>query len=170
MQETAEDLEQLQQLLDHSYRNAGVHALEVITPERRLDASRLCALLTDMCLLVVATTTRDGRPLTGPVDGYFFRGAWYFGSSKDAVRMGHLRTRPAVSATYLPSEELSVSVHGRATLIDHRSAGHAAFRAMLLERNLPLYGPEWEELIDTSGAYARIEADRMLTFFMPAPS
>ncbi len=173
MHETPDDLERLQELLDRSYAMAGVHAREVITPERRLGAEALVGRLVGMCLLTVATVTKDGRPITGPVDGYFFRGSFYFGSSKDSIRMQHLRRRPAVSATYLPGEELSVSVHGRASTVDLRAAEHAEFRAMLLERNVPLYGPQWEEFIDQGAIYVRIAAERMLTFHldpMPDPS
>ena len=39
-----------------------------------------------MCLLVVATVTADGRPIAGPVDGIFYRGAFHFGTSPDAIR------------------------------------------------------------------------------------
>ena len=170
MHETPDDLDGLQELLDRSYALAGGHAREVITPERRLGAAELAQRLVGMCLLTVATVTQDGRPITGPVDGYFFRGSFYFGSSKESIRMRHLRQRPAVSATHLPGEELSVSVHGRAATIDLRAAEHAQFRSMLLERNVPLYGPEWEDFIDEGAVYVRIDAERMLTFHLdPVP-
>ena len=67
-----------------------------------------------MRLLVLATVTADGRPLAGPVDGYFLHGTFWFSSGRDAVRMRHLAKRPACSATHLPGEELAVTVHGRA--------------------------------------------------------
>lgn len=169
MQETPDDLETLQRLLDLSHERAGTHAREVITSERRVDAASLAERLIGMCLLVVATTTADGRPITGPVDGYFFRGQFYFGSSADSVKMRHLANRAQVSATYLPGEELAVSVHGTGELLDLKQPEHAGFRRMLLDRNVPLYGPEWEEMIDSTGVYARINAERMLTFSMDQP-
>src|SRR5207302_755535 len=79
--------------------------LHIITPERRLTAEQVCERLTGMCLLALATATRDGRPIVGPVDGIFFRGAFHFGSSPDSVRFRHIRKRPHVSATHLPGEE-----------------------------------------------------------------
>lgn len=94
MNETVGDLEKLQRLLDLSYANAGPHLLEVISPERRLSATELCARLSGMRLLVLATVSTDGRPLAGPVDGVFYRGAFNFGSSPDSVRIGHIRQRP----------------------------------------------------------------------------
>jgi uncharacterized pyridoxamine 5'-phosphate oxidase family protein len=120
--------------------------------------------LTGMCLLTLATVTADGRPLTGPVDGIFYRGAFHFGSAADSVRFRHIRARPAVSATHLPAEQLAVTVHGRAEFVE--VAG--GFRETLLEIYLPQYGAEWEsDFLDTGPTYARIEAERMFTFFMP---
>ena len=69
MLETPEEMDRLQQLLDDSAGRAGAHLREIITDERRLSAVQLCHVLTGMRLLVVATVTADGRPLTGAVDG-----------------------------------------------------------------------------------------------------
>ena len=71
-----------------------------------------------MRLLALATVTADGRPIVGPVDGIFYRGAFHFGSAPDSVRFRHIRARPQVSATHLPGEELAVTVHGRAVPVD----------------------------------------------------
>ena len=167
MHETPEDLVALQDLLDRSDRSAGRHLRQVITPERRLSAAELVERLSGMRLLALATVTADGRPLVGPVDGFLYRGAFHFGSSPASVRMAHIRRRPAVSATHLPGEELAVTVHGRATLIDMSSPGQAGFRATVLAEYVPRYGPEWEDVLDSGQAtYARIDADRMFTFHM----
>jgi uncharacterized pyridoxamine 5'-phosphate oxidase family protein len=162
--ETADDLAALQALLDRSIDGAGAHLRSIATPERRLDARGLCERLTGMTLLALATATRDGRPLVGPVDGVFFRGAFHFGTSSDAVRWRHILARPHVSATHLPGEHLAVTVHGRAVPVDHRAAEHAALRAALLEVYVPRYGPGWEEFLDSGPVYARIDAERMFTF------
>ena len=163
MHETADDLAALQELLDQSYERAGAHLRRIITPERRLTAEQVCERLTGMCLLALATTTRDGRPIVGPVDGIFFRGAFHFGSSRDSVRFRHIRERPYVSATHLPGEHLAVTVHGRAVPVDIREGG---FRQTLLDVYLPRYGPGWEKFLDSGPVYARIEAERMFTFAM----
>jgi nitroimidazol reductase NimA-like FMN-containing flavoprotein (pyridoxamine 5'-phosphate oxidase superfamily) len=166
--EQPEDLEALQALLDRSYARAGDHLLSIHDPERRLDARGVSERLTGMCLLSLATVTADCRPIVGPVDGIFYRAAFYFGSAPDSLRFRHIRSRPAVSATHLPGEELAVTVHGRAVEIDHRAPSEAAFRACLLEMYTPRYGPEWEhEFLDTGPVYARIDADRMFAFATP---
>jgi uncharacterized pyridoxamine 5'-phosphate oxidase family protein len=166
MRETTGDIAALQDVLDRSYDLAGPHLRRIITPERRLTAEQVSERLTGMCLLALSTTTSDGRPIVGPVDGIFVRGAFHFGSAPDSVRFRHIRARPHVSATHLPGEELAVTVHGRAVLADVK---HGPLRESLLEVYVPRYGPEWEhDFLESGPLYARIEPDRMFTFHMPA--
>jgi hypothetical protein len=164
--ETAEDLRALQALLDRSFDAGGEHLRRILTDERRVPAEALVAKLTGMTLLTLATVTRDCRPLVGPVDGVFFRGAFHFGSSPDSVRFRHIGARPQVSATHLPREEFGVTVHGRAIPVDVRAPEHAEFRATLLEVYVPRYGAEWEQFLDSGPVYARIDADKMFTLSM----
>jgi hypothetical protein len=161
---------ELQQLLDDSAAGAGPHLSGIITPERRLSAAELCEKLTGMRLLALATVTADGRPLVGPVDGYFLHGHWYFSSGRGAVRMRHLSARPAVSATHLPGDELAVTVHGTAELFEMSDPVHGALlRQAMLDHYLPRQGPafeEWVNGLDAPGG--RIVAQKMFTFHMPA--
>jgi len=160
MHETPGDLRRLQDLLDRSYRNAGAHLRSIITPGRRVSARRLADRLVGVRLLTLATATSDGRPLSAPVDGLFYRGEFWFGSGHESLRFRHLRERPAVSATHTEGEAFAVTVHGRAIEIDIRRC--PGFRDYCTE----VYGPTWE-VWGASAAYARIEADRMFTFQAP---
>jgi nitroimidazol reductase NimA-like FMN-containing flavoprotein (pyridoxamine 5'-phosphate oxidase superfamily) len=166
--ESQVEVAELQALLDLSYAHAGAHLLSIHTPERRLRAQQLSERLTGMCLLALATVAADGRPVIGPVDGIFHRGAFHFGSSPDSLRFRHIRARPRVSATHLPSEELAVTVHGRAVPIDVQGEEGAGLRRALLDIYLPRYGPGWEECLDSGPVYARIDADRMFAFAIAA--
>ena len=164
MHETTEQLEALQALIDRSYAAAGEHTLRIHTPERRLTAEQVCERLHGMSLLALATVSSAGRPVVGPVDGIFFHGAFHFGSSPDSVRARHIATRPWVSATHLPGEELAVTVHGRAEQVDVRSG---PFRRQLLEIYVPRYGESWADMLESGAMYWRIDAERMFTFSMP---
>ena len=167
MHETPEDIAALQELIDRSYESAGPHLLRIHDPERRLSAEQIAERMTGMRLLTLATVTADGRPIAGPVDGIFYRGAFHFGSSPDSVRFRHIRKRPQVSAVHLPGEELAISVHGRAVPVDVGAPENAGFRQAVLEIYLPRYGPEWEtNIMDAGAMYARIEAEKMFTFSM----
>jgi hypothetical protein len=169
MHETREDLASLQELLDRSAALGGTHLRSIITSERRLSAVELSDRLVGMRLLALATVTADGRPLVGPVDGIFYRGAFHFGSSPESVRFRHIRDRPQVSATHVPGEELAVTVHGRAVPIDVAAEDQEGFRRSLLDIYVPRYGPEWEDFLAGGVCYARIEAARMFTFHMDDP-
>src|SRR5580692_4194861 len=123
MLETPDELDRLQALLDRSMGTAGPHLLDIIGDERRLDVRQLTQRLEGMRLLVLATVTADGRPLTAPVDGYFLHGTFWFSLGTHAVRTRHLTERAQVSATYLPDESLAVTVHGSAERHELRSQG-----------------------------------------------
>jgi len=166
MHETADDLRALQALLDRSFDAGGEHLRRILTPERRLDAEQLVDRLTGMSLLSLATVSNDGRPFVGPVDGIFFRGAFYFGSSPDSLRFRHIAKRPQVSATHLPREEFAVTVHGTAVPVDVRAPEQIEFRGTLLEVYVPRYGAEWEQFLDSGPVYARIDAQKMFVLSM----
>jgi uncharacterized pyridoxamine 5'-phosphate oxidase family protein len=122
-------------------------------------AGDLCALLPGVQILSLSTVTSRCRPLVAPVDGLFFRGEWYFGSSQTSVRYQHITERPHVSAAHTRGEELAVLVHGRAEFVD--MAARPDLRAYYIET----YGPDWEDWAAGVGAfYARIVAEKMFTF------
>jgi uncharacterized pyridoxamine 5'-phosphate oxidase family protein len=171
--ETPEDIAALQELLDRSYAGAGAHLRSITTPERRVSAEDLVELLTGMCLLVVATVTADGRPIAGPLDGVFYRGAFHFGTAPNSVRYRHLQARPHVSATHLPREELAVTVHGRAVPVDVHAPEGRGFRETLFEIYGPRFGDEeWDRFLEggsdpaNAPVHTRIEPARMFTFRM----
>ncbi|HET6963788.1 MAG TPA: pyridoxamine 5'-phosphate oxidase family protein [Acidimicrobiales bacterium] len=167
MYETSDEIEQLQALLDRSAAGAGPHLSGIITGDRRLPAADLVSRLQGMVLLVVATVTTDGRPLVGPVDGYFLHGAFHFSSGRDSVRIRHLTARPAVSASHVPGESLAVTVHGRADLYELDDPARPALRQAMLDHYVPRQGPQFEEWLDELDAVAvRIEPDKMFTFHM----
>ena len=167
MLETPEELSRLQALLDDSMASAGPHLRSIIDEKRRLDAPALTERLTGMRLLVLATVTADGRPLAGPVDGYFLHGTFWFSSGTESVRMRHLAARPAVSATHLPGESLAVTVHGRAQCFSLRDPACEEMRQAMLDEYLPKQGPSFAEwMADVDALGARIEPEKMFTFHL----
>lgn len=140
MHETPEDIARLQRLLDESYENAGEHLRSIVTPERRLSAEDVCRELQGMTLLALATVTARGEPIVSPVDGIFYKGLLWFGSSETSVRFQHIRKRPQVSATHTRGEELVVTVHGKAVEIDKARGDCEGFKQTLRE----VYGSEWD--------------------------
>ncbi|HEX4106773.1 MAG TPA: pyridoxamine 5'-phosphate oxidase family protein [Solirubrobacteraceae bacterium] len=163
MHETADDLVALQAPLDRSDAAAGPHLRRIITPERRLSAEDLAARLTGMRLLALATVTRDGRPLVGPVDSVFFRGAFHFGTARDSIRWRHLIARPQVSATHVPGGARGHRPRpGDAGRRERRAVPPDAARRV--RRSLR---PRVGGVPRLRRGYARIAAERMFTFYGP---
>jgi nitroimidazol reductase NimA-like FMN-containing flavoprotein (pyridoxamine 5'-phosphate oxidase superfamily) len=167
MHETPLELNRVQRLLDESAEAAGAHMRGIITNERRLSAEQLVDRLRGMVLLVLGTATADGRPLVGPVDGYFLHGSFYFSSGRRSVRMRHLSVRPAVSATYLPNEALAVTAHGTAELFELSDPRRPELRQAMLDHYLPLQGSSFEAWLEAEDVLAaRIDAHKLFTFHL----
>ena len=150
MRETPEDIRRLQDLIDASYARAGAHLRSIHTPEARIAAEELVRRLDRMQVFVVATTTSDGRPRTGPVDTFLFRGRLTFGTAASAVRARHLARSPAVSATHVRGETLVVTAHGNARALELHGAD-AEFDEFLRGH----YGDStYEEFLEESPYYA----------------
>src|SRR5215212_11493384 len=125
MHETADDLIALSDLLDRSYTRSGDHLRSIFTPERRIAADDLVALLPGVQVLNLATVSRACAPRVAPVDGLFYRGRFWFGSAAASVRFTHLRERPQVSASHTRGDALAIVVHGTAALIEAGDPAHA---------------------------------------------
>jgi hypothetical protein len=166
--ETPPELDRLQRLLDSSAARAGEHLRSIITDERRLDAPGVCAGLTGMRLLTVATVTADGRPLAGPVDGYFLHGAFWFSTNAHSVRARHLSARPVISVTHVPDDHFAVSAHGTATLLPFPGPDTNDLRQAMLDHYLPLQGPSFRDWLDgmSDGVTVRVDAAKLFVFHM----
>ncbi len=141
-----------------------MHLRRILTQDRRLTAMQVAERLQGMCLLVLATVTADGRPRLGPIDSVFYRGAFYVGTSPDALRWRHILARPQVSATYVPREELAVTVHGVAVPIDVSAEDGGGLRRTLVAVYDAKNGHGWTDpFLDSGVVYARIDAERMFT-------
>jgi Pyridoxamine 5'-phosphate oxidase len=163
MHETPEDIEQLQALLDQSYRHAGQNLRDVHSQGRHLTARELSERLQGPRWLVVATVSSDCRPFTAQVDGTFYRGEFYFGvNDRCSLKARHLSRNPAISATHVPDDNWVVTVHGRAQRVDVGRHGEPGIRKVLIDTYQERYGPEWtDEALASGPIYFRIRPERM---------
>ena len=141
MHETAEDLADLQGIIDASYASAGAHILSIFRPERRSSAEDIARVLTRIFIINLATVTAKCEPLVAPVDGLFYRGRLWFGLPPRSQRARHVRARPAVSATQMEGELTATGgrcliVHGVAREVTYGHPLHAGYSRYVL----PLYG------------------------------
>jgi pyridoxine/pyridoxamine 5'-phosphate oxidase len=159
MRETAADLDALQALLDASFARASDHLTSIMTPERRLSATRLVTELPTPAVLNLATLTARGEPRVSAVDGHFLNGSWHFTTPARSPKGRHIAARPAISASYTPRDGFGVFAHGRAVQLD------GAERQQLREHFLAQYGSDPETWGSDIGYY-RIDADWLVAFAM----
>jgi fumarate hydratase class II len=158
--DTEQDLARVQALLDASLAGGGTHLRSIVQPGRTLSARQVAVLLTGVQPFSASTVTAAGHPLTAPVDGIYWHGYVHFSSDASSVRIGHLRERPWVSASYVVADDVGIWVHGRAELVD---ADHPDW---------PEYERHWRTVCDgqsvsdwtPDGVYVRIRPERMYAF------
>ena len=160
MSETDDDLRALQELLDASYARAGSHLRSIWGEEARLDAAEVSAELAGVQVLDLATVTARGEPRVAPVDGLFFRGHFWFGSSESSARFRNIGANPPVSAAVTGGvETFLVIVHGHAVETDPRGPEAGGFADYPRE----VYDIDWDAVHPTA-PYARIDARTMFAF------
>jgi hypothetical protein len=163
MYETDEDLQRLQDLLDASFARAGEHLRGIWGEETCLDARSLSVELPGVQVLDLATVNPSAEPRVAPVDGFFYRGRFWFGSSPYSFRFRNIRSNPAVSATVTKGlETFLVIVHGTAVEIDPRGPDAEGFARYPRE----VYEFDWDSA-HPEAPYARIEAKTLLAFKRP---
>ena len=160
MHETAAELEELQRLLDRSYERAGEHLRGIWGEDSRLDAQSLAGELVGIQILDLATVNPHGEPRVAPVDGFFFRGHFWFGSSPNSFRFRNIRSNPAVStAITRGGETFLVLAHGEAIETDPRGPEAGGFADYVRAS----YDFDWDA-VHPDAPYARIEAKTLLAF------
>ncbi|WP_427895670.1 pyridoxamine 5'-phosphate oxidase family protein [Kribbella sp. GL6] len=124
MRETAEEVAELQALMDAVYPRSTEHLRSIIKGRKRLSAAGLVRALTGMCTLSLATVTARGEPRISAVDGHFLHARWVFTTSGSAAKARQLRARPAASIAYVDGERIGVFSHGE---VEFLTAAHPDF-------------------------------------------
>jgi hypothetical protein len=117
MQETPEQIQALQALIDKSFAAAGAHLLSIVSEDKRLNARQVVEYLQGTKHIAVATVSSTGEPRVSPVDGHFLRGRFYFGTEGASIRIRHLRRNAAISISHVVGDDVAITIHGRAVLL-----------------------------------------------------
>src|SRR3982751_143859 len=131
MDETPDELRDLQDLLDRSFTRASSHLKSIMEPQRRLRAERLVEDLPLPAVLNIATVTAKGEPRLSAVDGHFLHGRWHFTTAAQSPKARQLLARPSISASFTPRDGFGVFCHGTVSHLTgaDRQALHAHFAA-----------------------------------------
>ncbi|MGW0020714.1 pyridoxamine 5'-phosphate oxidase family protein [Rhodococcus sp. NPDC003382] len=167
MQETPEELAELQALLDASLARSTAHLRSIINRESTLTAEQLTRVLTGMCTLALSTVTARGEPRISGVDGHFLHGKWHFGTARSAAKARHLAARPAASVAHLRGEDLGVFTHGTVEILTPPDAEPAADWPELLAYFKSFYGEDMFDW-DNDVVYYRLHP-KWMTVYAPAP-
>ena len=160
MYETDADLERVQELLDASFARANAHLKGIWGEGARMGAAALSEELVGVQVLDLATVTPAGAPRVAPVDAFFYRGSFWFGSSPLSQRFINIRANPEVSGAITRGlETFLVIVHGRAIETDPRGPEAEGFARMPRE----IYDFDWDDA-HPGAPYARISARTLLAF------
>jgi general stress protein 26 len=168
MHETSAELDGLQRLIDASYARAGNHLAAIATPDRRMSAVEAVDYLQGNKHLVVATTTAGGEPRVSAVDGLFLHGSFWFSTSVEALKVHHLRRRPAVSAAHIVGDTVGIFAHGHAEL----TAGGTPEAAALAPYWRAVYdGASPEDWVSTPGEaiFVHVRAHTFLPMVQDRP-
>ena len=159
MEETADELRELQTLIDRSFAAAGPHLLAIMTPERRLTAGQVAQYLQGIMQVSLGTVTARGEPRVAPLDAYFVHGRFVMSTGGRSARLRHMRARPAVSLSHVVGDEIAIVVNGRAVIVERGDPG-----ADELDRVATgLYGSSpfsWGEGV----VFIRVEPDAMFAY------
>lgn len=90
------------------------HMADIVTEQRRLKATQVCAYLQNVKHVSFATVNSRSEPMVAPLDGWFIHGRFIVGTGMGALRMRHLQANPAVSLAHVNGDEIGIWVHGRA--------------------------------------------------------
>jgi uncharacterized pyridoxamine 5'-phosphate oxidase family protein len=120
--ETADEIAHLQALMDATVARQNQHFLDIVKPERRLDAEQVVTYLRGLRHVAFATVTRRGEPRVAPLDAHFVHGRFTLGTGRGSARWRNLVRNPVCSAAHHVGDEVAVVVHGRAEELirDHR--------------------------------------------------
>ncbi len=155
MQETPQDLQQLQTLLDSSIARAQPFLRKAFQmPEHSLSARQIVHRLQGIATLALATVTAKGEPV-------FYKGRFYIPTVRSAARTRHIQARPAVSLSYFSGEDLALIVHGHAVIVAPGDADFDPLEAIHREANGSSV-QEWGK--GGEGVFLRVEADVFYTF------
>ncbi len=117
MEETAAELDSLQDLLTRSLAGSTEHLRSIVDPRHSLTAEQLTRALSGMRTLSVATVTAGGEPRISAADGHFLHARFVFTTAGGAAKARQLRARPAVSVAHVAGDDLGVFVHGAAEFL-----------------------------------------------------
>ena len=159
MEETPEDIQRLQALLDESIEQAGSFLRSSFQmPEHSLSATQLVDYFEGVHTVALATVTAQSEPRVAPIGTFFFRGSFYIPTVASAARAKHINRQPAISLTHFVGNDLAIIVHGKATILSPEDADFEKLEQVY-------YASAGQKVQDWGeGIYLRVESHKIYTY------
>lgn len=160
MNETGQDIEQLQHLIDQSIEHAGDFLKSSFEmPEHSLSAKQLVAYLDKKITVAFATASSKNAPRVAPIGATFYRAHFCIPTVLEAARTKMLKKNPNISMTYYETVDFAVILHGKGEIIDE---AHPDFKGMD-EQHQAIYDNSPTNWGGT-GIYIRLLPDVLYTY------
>ncbi len=159
MDETSDDIQRLQTLLDASIQQAGDFLRSSFEmPAHSLSARQIVRYWQGALTVALATVTPQGEPRVAPIGAMLIHGQIIIPTVKAAARTRHLLKHSAISLTHYQETGLAFIIHGHAEIIE---ADHPDF-ATYVQAQLAATGKSvrnWGE-----GVYLRVLPHAFYTY------
>ena len=159
MNETADDIRNLQTLIDESVESAGPflrHSFDM--PALTLTANQIIRRLEGSVTLALGTVTSDGRPRVAPVIALFYRRQFFIPTVRTALRTRHVQYNAEVSLSLYEGNDFAIIVHGQAVVIDSE---HQVFEDLV---NLQIEVGAGDVRTWGEAVFIRVDAERLYSF------
>jgi hypothetical protein len=129
MFETDAELAELDAMFRAHLARANPHMLNIVTPDRRLNARQVTRYLTGTKHVAFATVTSKGEPRVSPLDSLFIHGRFTLSTGGQATKIAQLRRNPACSAVHMDGDRIAVAVNGTVEWIPRDHSDHDEIHA-----------------------------------------
>jgi hypothetical protein len=121
MFETNDELRWMQGLFDSTLVDANPHMVNIVNPQRRLNARQVATYLQGTRHVAFATVSPEGESRISPLDSLFIHGRFTMSTGLRATKVRHLRINPSCSAVHMDRDRIAVVANGHVEWIQ---AGH----------------------------------------------
>ncbi len=159
MYETPDDIQQLQDLLERSIKQAGAFLRQSFEmPDHSLSARQLVHFWQGIQTIALATVTKKGVPRVAPIGAFLLRGHFCIPTVMTAARTKHILHYPVVSFTLYQGNDFAVISHGTATIIQPNQPNFADLETLQQEATGTSVR-EWGE-----GVFLQITPETLFTY------
>jgi general stress protein 26 len=118
MYETEAEMAKLDDVVEKSKVKSGDHVSSLFVEGEWISAKQVADYLQGIKAVALATVNAKLQPRVAPMEAILFHGRFYIAMESESYRVQQLQIRPSTSLTYTREDDVLITVHGSATLVD----------------------------------------------------